>query len=69
MPGVPSVLLLRNLVHSAAALAVVLGSRSAEMSARPIWSTHGLRASGLAKVCDVEANLCLLYYGGSGALE
>ena len=39
-----------NLVHVAAALAVVLGSRNVEISATRSSIIHGLKASRLAKV-------------------
>ena len=60
VPYVPNAELTRNLVNSAVALTVVLGSKSVEMFAIKSSSIRGLRAFRLAKVggggaCDMHS--------------
>ena len=58
--GVLSVARSRNPVNQIVALAVVLGSRTVEMSVTQSLTIHGLRASRPAKVSQRKTKFCVI---------
>ena len=58
-----------NPANEAVVLAMVLGSRTVEMSATQSLTTHGLRASRLVKVCHAKRIPCMTCSGAPCLIE